>query len=166
MTTKEYRAALNKLGLSIVGSAEHLGLSSRQSQRYANGTSPVADPVAKLLRLAIRIGLSANDLKATDLTRDITPGSASLPGLRCQQTNTTQWSKQMRIGNKVIKGKLGNWLVEVTWDDGRKAMLPCVHHRFFNDATKRYAYDAIDMLKYPGKLKAWEAAIVKHKQWS
>ena len=64
MTTEEYRAALNKLGLSIVSSAEHLGLSYRQSQRYANGTSPVADPVAKLLRLAIRIGLSANDLKA------------------------------------------------------------------------------------------------------
>ena len=53
MTTEEYRAALNKLGLS-----------HRQSQRYANGTSPVADPVAKLLRLAIRIGLSASDLKA------------------------------------------------------------------------------------------------------
>jgi hypothetical protein len=64
MTAAEYRAALNKLGLSIVGSAEHLGLSHRQSQRYANGTSPVADPVAKLLRLAIRIGLSAKDLKA------------------------------------------------------------------------------------------------------
>ena len=59
----------------------------------------------------------------------------------------------MRIGNKVIKGKLGNWLVEVTWDDGRKAMLPCVHHRFFNDATKRYAYNAIDMLKYPGQVE-------------
>jgi len=39
MTTEEYRAALNKLGLSIVASAEHLGLSRRQSQRYANGTS-------------------------------------------------------------------------------------------------------------------------------
>ena len=64
MTTAEYRAALNKLGLSIVASAEHIGLSHRQSQRYASGTSPVADPVAKLLRLAIRIGLGANDLKA------------------------------------------------------------------------------------------------------
>ena len=61
MTAAEYRAALNKLGLSIVSSAEHLGVSHRQSQRYANGTSPVADPVAKLLRLAIRIGLRANE---------------------------------------------------------------------------------------------------------
>jgi hypothetical protein len=64
MTTAEYRAALNKLGLTIVSSAEHLGVSHRQSQRYASGASPVADPVAKLLRLAIRTGLSANDLKA------------------------------------------------------------------------------------------------------
>ena len=64
MFTEEYRAALDKLGLSIVASAEHLGLSHRQSQRYANGTSPVADPVAKLLRLAIRNGLNAKDLKA------------------------------------------------------------------------------------------------------
>jgi len=63
MTGDEYRAAVNKLGLSIVGSAEHLGVSHRQSQRYANGTSPVADPVAKLLRLAIRVGLTADDLK-------------------------------------------------------------------------------------------------------
>ena len=64
MTTDEYRAALDTLGLSIVGSAEPLGLSRRQSQRYANGATPVADPVAKLLRLAIRTGLSANDLQA------------------------------------------------------------------------------------------------------
>ena len=64
MTTDEYRAALETLGLSIVGSAEHLGLSRRQSQRYANGATPVADPVAKLLRLAIRTGLTGNDLKA------------------------------------------------------------------------------------------------------
>lgn len=64
MTAAEYRAALSRLGLSIVSSAEHLGVSYRQSQRYAGGTSPVADPVAKLLRLAIRAGLRANDLKA------------------------------------------------------------------------------------------------------
>jgi hypothetical protein len=63
MTTAEYRAALDTLGLSIVGSAEHLGLSRRQSQRYANGATPIADPVAKLLRLAIRTGLTAKDLK-------------------------------------------------------------------------------------------------------
>ena len=64
MTAEEYRDALSKLGLSIISSAEHLGVSARQSQRYANGTAAIADLVAKLLRLAIRIGLSAEDLKA------------------------------------------------------------------------------------------------------
>jgi hypothetical protein len=64
MTPEEYRTALATLGLSIAGSAEHLGLSRRQSQRYANGATPVADPVAKLLRLAVRTGLTARDLKA------------------------------------------------------------------------------------------------------
>jgi len=64
MTPEEYGSALDALGLSIASAADHLGLSRRQSQRYATGTSPVADPVAKLLRLAIRTGLTANDLKA------------------------------------------------------------------------------------------------------
>ena len=64
MTPEEYGSALDALGLSIASAADHLGLSRRQSQRYANGASPVADPVAKLLRLAIRTGLTANDLEA------------------------------------------------------------------------------------------------------
>ena len=68
----------------------------------------------------------------------------------------------MRIGNKEIKGKLGSWLVDVHWDDGRKATLPTAHHRFFDSATKRYAHNNTGMLKYPGKLKAWKDAIVKH----
>lgn len=64
MTAEEYRATLDKFGVSIVGSAEYLGVSRRQSQRYADGTTSVPNPVAKLLRLAIRTGLTANDLKA------------------------------------------------------------------------------------------------------
>ena len=81
---EEFRAALNQLGLSIVASAEHLGLSYRQSQRYASGTSPVADPVAKLLRLAIPSASAPTISRPSDLTRDITPGER-LPGLgRCR----------------------------------------------------------------------------------
>ena len=56
MSVEEYRAALNKLGLSIVASGEHIGLSHRQSQRYANGTSPVADPVANCFALLFEPG--------------------------------------------------------------------------------------------------------------
>jgi hypothetical protein len=62
----------------------------------------------------------------------------------------------------VIKGKQGVWLVDVIWDDGRKATLPTVSRRFFDSATKRYAHNNTGMLKYPGKLKSWRAAIVQH----
>src|SRR5260370_1906755 len=55
MTTEEYRATLNKLGLSIVASAEHLALSPRQPPRYPNPPSPVTDPAPTLLRPPIRI---------------------------------------------------------------------------------------------------------------
>ena len=68
----------------------------------------------------------------------------------------------MRIGNKVINGRQGVWLADVIWDDGRKATLPTAHRRFFNSATKRYEHNNSGMLKYPGKLKAWKDAIVKH----
>ena len=68
----------------------------------------------------------------------------------------------MRIGNKVIKGRPSDWLVDVLWDDGRRATLPTAHNRFFNSATKRYEHDNARMLKYPGKLEAWKKAIVKH----
>jgi hypothetical protein len=60
MTAEEYRVAVGKLGHSIVALAEHLGLSRRHSQRCANGATPVADRVAKLLRT----DLSANELRA------------------------------------------------------------------------------------------------------
>ena len=68
----------------------------------------------------------------------------------------------MRIGNKEIKSRQGVWLVDVIWDGGRKATLPTAHRRFFDSATKRYQHSNADMLKYPGKLKAWKEAIVKH----
>ena len=68
----------------------------------------------------------------------------------------------MRISNKEIKSRQGVWLVDVIWDDGRKATLPTAHRRFFDSATKRYQHNNADMSKYPGKLKAWKEAIVKH----
>ena len=68
----------------------------------------------------------------------------------------------MRIGNKLITGRPSAWLVDVLWDDGRKATLPTAHHRFFDSATKRYAHSNTGMLKNPAKLKAWKEAIVKH----
>lgn len=54
MTTHQYLAALKKLGLTRAGkaTAETLGLTLRQCQRYAAG-DPVPEPIAKLLRLMI-----------------------------------------------------------------------------------------------------------------
>ncbi len=54
MTKTEYRAALKKLGFSIVGAAPLLGISKRQSQRFAAGDVPVFTAVAKLLRAAVK----------------------------------------------------------------------------------------------------------------
>ena len=54
MTAKQYRAALEKLGLTIVGAAPVLGISRRQAQRVAAGDSPVPEPIQKLLALIIK----------------------------------------------------------------------------------------------------------------
>src|SRR5688572_20642833 len=55
MTTKQYLAALAKLGLTPHAklTAQSLGLSLRQCQRIAAGDSPVPETLAKLLRLMI-----------------------------------------------------------------------------------------------------------------
>jgi hypothetical protein len=64
MTSKQYLAALHKLGLSPSGkaTAEALGLSLRQCQRIAAGESAVPEPVAKLLRVMIRLELKPSDV--------------------------------------------------------------------------------------------------------
>lgn len=58
MTTRQYLAALKKLGLTPSGQATAvaLGLSLRQCQRIAAG-DPVPDTLAKLLRMYLRHGL-------------------------------------------------------------------------------------------------------------
>lgn len=60
MTTKQYLAALKELGLtpSGKGTAAALGLSLRQVQRIAAGQAAVPGPVAKLLDLYRKHGLS------------------------------------------------------------------------------------------------------------
>jgi hypothetical protein len=50
MTAKQYRDALKKLDLSVYASAKILCISLSQAQRYAAGTHPIPDKVAKLLR--------------------------------------------------------------------------------------------------------------------
>lgn len=55
----DYRAALKRLGLTPASkrTAELLGISVRQAQRLANGSSPVTPTVEQLLRAYLAHGL-------------------------------------------------------------------------------------------------------------
>ncbi len=62
MTANQYRAAMDKLGLSQAGAAEFLGIGIRTSHGYANGEA-IPEPIAKLLRLMVRLELKPQDVK-------------------------------------------------------------------------------------------------------
>jgi hypothetical protein len=57
MTMTQYRKALERLELSIVGAGPVLGITRRQSQRIAAGDCPVPKPIAKLLELLLKHGI-------------------------------------------------------------------------------------------------------------
>lgn len=61
MTVKQYLAALKKLGLTPSGkaTAEALGLTVRQCQRFASGEQDVPRPIVLLLAMYLRHGLPA-----------------------------------------------------------------------------------------------------------
>lgn len=63
MTPTQYKAAIASLGLSQERAGEWLGISPRTSQGYAMGEYPVPEPVAKLLRLVVKLGMKPNDVK-------------------------------------------------------------------------------------------------------
>lgn len=60
MTAKQYRSAIEKLGLSQLAAGRWLGVSSRTAQNYAAKGPP--EPVAKLLRLVVRLKLNPDDV--------------------------------------------------------------------------------------------------------
>lgn len=62
MTANQYRAALQRLGLTQGGAAEFLGVSIRASHGYAN-KDPIPEAIAKLLRLMVKLGLKPEDVK-------------------------------------------------------------------------------------------------------
>lgn len=62
MTPAQYKAAIKRLGLSQERAGVWLGIGKRTSQGYALGEYPVPEPVAKLLRLVIKLGLNAADV--------------------------------------------------------------------------------------------------------
>jgi hypothetical protein len=62
MTAVEFRAHMAGVGLELT-EAEALGISYRQALRYANAGQKIPGTVSKLLRLAKREGLKADDLR-------------------------------------------------------------------------------------------------------
>jgi hypothetical protein len=63
MTKNQYRAALGKLGLSIVGAGPYFGLARRQAQRIAAGHAPVPFLIAKTIGFLLDGKLKLEDLK-------------------------------------------------------------------------------------------------------
>jgi hypothetical protein len=63
MTPKQYRAAIDYLGLSQVRAGKFLGVTGRASQRWALGESRVPEAVAILLRLMISLELSPEEVQ-------------------------------------------------------------------------------------------------------
>lgn len=57
MTPKQYVANLKKLGLSVYASGPILGISMRQSQRYASGETEIPATIAKLLEIYTQHGI-------------------------------------------------------------------------------------------------------------
>ena len=61
MTPAQYRAAIRALGLSQERAGDWLGIGRRTSQSYALGETRIPEPVAKLLRLTIKLKLKPED---------------------------------------------------------------------------------------------------------
>jgi hypothetical protein len=61
MTPTQYKIAIAKLGLSQERAGLWLGVSKRTGQSYAANGPP--EPIAKLIRLVIRLKLTPDDVK-------------------------------------------------------------------------------------------------------
>jgi hypothetical protein len=70
MTPKQYRAAIDALGLSQVKAGKFLQVPTRTSQRWALGENRIPKAVGMLLRLMIAMKLSPDDVvKAIEKVR-------------------------------------------------------------------------------------------------
>ena len=63
MTANQYRAALDRLGLSQVGAARLFGAGERTSRHWASGDRAVPEAVAILLRLMLAGKITAEDIE-------------------------------------------------------------------------------------------------------
>jgi hypothetical protein len=62
MTPNQFRKALDDLNLTQGKAAEWLEISIRAVHGYANG-APIPEPIAKLLRLCVRLKLKPEDVR-------------------------------------------------------------------------------------------------------
>jgi DNA-binding transcriptional regulator YiaG len=67
MTTAEFRAALERLGLTQVAAAKLFDASARTARRWALGEVPVPSTVAMLLHLLLRGKIKIRDINDTEL---------------------------------------------------------------------------------------------------
>lgn len=63
MTPNQYKTAIATLGLSQERAGDWLGVGRRTSQGWALGEYPVPEPVAKLLRLCVRLKIKPEDVR-------------------------------------------------------------------------------------------------------
>lgn len=63
MTANQFRAAIDKLGLSQVGAARLVGADPRTGRRWALDERPVPDCVAILLRLLLAKKITIKDVE-------------------------------------------------------------------------------------------------------
>ena len=61
MTPIQYKSALKKLEITIVGAAPYFGISRRQAQRIA-ATGPVPDLIAKTIKMLLEEKIKKEDL--------------------------------------------------------------------------------------------------------
>ena len=63
VTSTQYKAAIKALALSQERAGDWLGIGRRTSQGYALGEYPVPEPVAKLLRLCVKLKLDPDEVR-------------------------------------------------------------------------------------------------------
>jgi hypothetical protein len=63
MTPHQYKAAIKALGLSQERAGDWLGIGRRTSQGYALGEYPVPEPIAKLLKLMVKLELKPENIR-------------------------------------------------------------------------------------------------------
>ena len=63
MTPLQLRSAIERLGLSQEGLGRFLGVQGRSVRRWISGEWPVPKPVAKLLRLMVKLDITPDDVR-------------------------------------------------------------------------------------------------------